>query len=395
MSLLDALLLEEPTPPTTPTLREIFIALRNDGARGSGTINDPFDGGTRAGLSRSAICDFDPKEFIGVCGTPHGFVDDNTVMISGVIGPNASSYNGLRTIKKIDDYAFKVILAAAPSFQPDPSGGSIKANNLDVTLYWPVLRIEIGAANHGFGQYDVVRVSTTPTSFLNGDFIVATFGDDYFWCFLGTTTQTLSPVSTSCTCAKVIYRFDEIMRDIPPFAAVRLGTGVFETRGGSDIVSDPDRVGWNAEKGQKIVGSGMDLTVLRLMPAIRRALVIAHGEFLDNFAVSDLTFDCNMRAQKDDFVMKGALTASGAHIRIARARALDFGTHTSAECFVFGGHNIVEMENSHPIVAYKLGSFRSFGNVKPDGSPVRAFNDSVQPFQKYADPMEDTLFVTL
>ena len=39
MSLLDALLLD-------PYLFEIWIAARTDGVKGSGTLNDPYDGST-------------------------------------------------------------------------------------------------------------------------------------------------------------------------------------------------------------------------------------------------------------------------------------------------------------------------------------------------------------
>ena len=42
MSLIDAMLLEGYREP-----REVYIALRADGLKGSGTIDDPFDGTNR------------------------------------------------------------------------------------------------------------------------------------------------------------------------------------------------------------------------------------------------------------------------------------------------------------------------------------------------------------
>lgn len=42
MSLLDSILLEGYRDP-----REVWIALRSDGAKGSGTIDDPYDGSRR------------------------------------------------------------------------------------------------------------------------------------------------------------------------------------------------------------------------------------------------------------------------------------------------------------------------------------------------------------
>lgn len=49
MSLTDALLLEEPRPNLGAAFQKIWIALRTDGQRGSGTANDPFDGGVVSG----------------------------------------------------------------------------------------------------------------------------------------------------------------------------------------------------------------------------------------------------------------------------------------------------------------------------------------------------------
>ena len=50
MSLTDALLLE--VPPI-----DVWIALRTDGAKGSGTESDPFDGGIRAAPGRRTGAD--------------------------------------------------------------------------------------------------------------------------------------------------------------------------------------------------------------------------------------------------------------------------------------------------------------------------------------------------
>ena len=58
MSLMDAMLLEGYRDP-----RDVHIAFRADGIRGSGTMDDPCDGGTRTGalLALSGL-DFNPLE---------------------------------------------------------------------------------------------------------------------------------------------------------------------------------------------------------------------------------------------------------------------------------------------------------------------------------------------
>lgn len=53
-------------------------------------------------------------------------------------------------------------------------------------------------------------------------------------------------------------KFDVLMHSLPANTAVHIGPGVFETRGSA---------GWQPKSGQRIVGSGMDVTVLRLVEA--------------------------------------------------------------------------------------------------------------------------------
>ena len=57
MSLLDAFLEEGHLDP-----RDIYVAMRSDGQRGSGTIADPFDGGTRNDPAIPATVSFDLLE---------------------------------------------------------------------------------------------------------------------------------------------------------------------------------------------------------------------------------------------------------------------------------------------------------------------------------------------
>ena len=87
MSLMDAMLLEGYRDP-----RDVYIALRTDGARGSGTIDDPYDGGTRAEalLSLSSLA-FDPLEALAITvGARHNCSQGDTVRIANVGGPAAA-----------------------------------------------------------------------------------------------------------------------------------------------------------------------------------------------------------------------------------------------------------------------------------------------------------------
>ncbi|HEY9172196.1 MAG TPA: hypothetical protein VI136_07935, partial [Verrucomicrobiae bacterium] len=135
-------------------------------------------------------------------------------------------------------------------------------------------------------------------------------------------------------------RFDARMLATPANTTIRIGPGVFETRGYNGIS------GWQPKSGQKIFGSGINVTVLKLVSASSSGLgyhVIGGDSFLTSFEASDFTVDCNLAGQAiqgHDFapVASGAVGVRGRHIRLRRIRAINFGTQTAAaECFVFYG----------------------------------------------------------
>ena len=116
-------------------------------------------------------------------------------------------------------------------------------------------------------------------------------------------------------------KFDALMRDLAAQTTatvgvrVNLGPGIFETAGYYDGI-DPS-AGWRPSARMKIVGSGIDVTTLKLASAASAgSQCFAVGHVLGNntaqvdfFAISDLTIDC-------DLVHQTNAIAAGA-IRIA------------------------------------------------------------------------------
>jgi hypothetical protein len=364
MSLLDALLLEEPTPLG----QEIHIALRTDAVAGSGTALDPYDGGTRLGPTLPATLSFDPLDVMAIVqgDDAHGF--SSSVTISGVTGESADSYNQSfsgTNFQSIDSYAFKVRLAAAPSDQSPPGPPQIPSNyhisatsglvTKNVRLYWPVVRLNIS-----FPRYSVVNISGAPDSLLDGDFVVVFTGSNYCWCLL---TTYPGGVSGNCTCAQLIHRFDEVMRAAPADSRIRLGPGTFETRGinsayFSDYNQDLVHVGYLVKTGQKLRGSGIDVTCVKLVHAIdtlsQTTCLITTKASVSHFEASDFTVDCNLSGQPVPGgvglapVTCGAVNAIGAHIQLRRLRAINWGCQSYPECFVLtaggtaDGNSVVE-----------------------------------------------------
>lgn len=115
--------------------------------------------------------------------------------------------------------------------------------------------------------------------------------------------------------------------------------------------------GWQIQPGMKILGSGIDVTVLKLMDAAGTSgkVVYAIGHALssagrvDYCEVSDLTIDSNLAATGAASRGRGAIRLMGSHTRIRRVRAKNWGTrNTSTPGFVFS--LITALPSSSPAV---------------------------------------------
>jgi hypothetical protein len=136
-------------------------------------------------------------------------------------------------------------------------------------------------------------------------------------------------------------RFDDIMANKLPADApvtVHLGPGTFDTSGYCDGVTG----GWSPRPAMKIVGSGIDVTTLRLVgaadpqpPDYRHYFVIGHplasgGSLMDSFEVGELTIDCNLSDLTGSRFACGAVRLMGNHARVRRVKVVNWGTKTSA-----------------------------------------------------------------
>ena len=134
-------------------------------------------------------------------------------------------------------------------------------------------------------------------------------------------------------------QFDQIMNGLPasPPVRVNLGPGEFLTQGYADDVSG----GWQPKPGMKIVGSGIDVTTLKLTgaqddpgAAKRHYWAIGHqlktgGSLMDYFEVSDLTIDCDLGVQSGSLFACGALRIMGHHAKARRVKVVNWGTKSS------------------------------------------------------------------
>jgi hypothetical protein len=110
---------------------------------------------------------------------------------------------------------------------------------------------------------------------------------------------------------------------------IHLGPGEFQTNGYGGAS------GWQARPGMKILGSGLEVTTLKLVnvsPASStHYFAIGHslGTVVDTFEVSDLTIDCNITNANANAAC-GGVRVMGNHARIARVKVKNWGTKSAS-----------------------------------------------------------------
>jgi hypothetical protein len=142
-------------------------------------------------------------------------------------------------------------------------------------------------------------------------------------------------------------KFDAIMNSLSANTTVHLGpttsTNLFQTTGFWANSDGSTGSGWQPKTGMKIVGSGIDVTTLKLTGAAdpatgtRHYFAIGHAlssSTIDYFEVSDLTIDCNLAQTGTKFAC-GAVRVLGNHARVRRVKVINWGKKTAGpDCFV-------------------------------------------------------------
>lgn len=377
MSLMDALL-NEGYDDRASKARNIHVALRGaEGPLGSGTLADPYNGSVRAGppLTLESL-EFDPSEVViaGWLSQAHGLSAGGNVTIwttdafSGAV-VSSSPWNGTFTIKWVSSVAFSIQFNGRPRRSDQPEWKHqiwFKNSNNDAVLarlFWPVASAVTSATN-GYVSYEAVRISGAADGSFNGDFVAVAQdqASKSFKYYLGALPT--GAAGSNAVSARLIHGFDEIMRSLPEvtspngqaatYSVIHLGPGIFETRGAangyfttSQAPFDYTSVGFVLKAGVKIVGSGIDVTTVKLVQAVDpydNTTALRTSSAKDDVGISDLTVDCNLGGQPScagvwvPRVTCSAIWCGGYHIRVRRVRVINFGDQALPECFAVYGH---------------------------------------------------------
>lgn len=137
-------------------------------------------------------------------------------------------------------------------------------------------------------------------------------------------TGTLSDPYDGSTAAKL----DALLNSLGSNVCVHLGPGEFQTNGYYDGISGTY---WQAKSGMRIVGSGIDVTTIKLVNSAattQRVYAIGHAlssSTIDFFEVCDLTIDCNLGGVSGTTSTAGAVRVMGNHARVARVKVKNWG----------------------------------------------------------------------
>jgi hypothetical protein len=110
--------------------------------------------------------------------------------------------------------------------------------------------------------------------------------------------------------------FDTNMNSLPPDSTIHIMAGTYQTLGNN---------GWHIKTGQKILGSGIDVTVVQLVSRASSTAVIESEGSLTNCEVSDLTCDCNYTG---GYYSRSGLIIDGTHNAVRRVRVIHNSAYT-------------------------------------------------------------------
>lgn len=192
-------------------------------------------------------------------------------------------------------------------------------------------------------QHSLIQVVPVVTMFVMLLLIQAAVAenepDNDFWISPSTNTSNLGTLDNPFD-GSTSTKFDTVMGSLPPNCTIHILAGTYYTDGS---------YGWTIKDGQRLLGSGIDVTTLKLVanaPDTDDVLADAsvHGANLTdtNIEIADLTCDCNY--QGGDCLLGGVLLGGTNHMveRVKVIHLAGFSGETFGIGIQSGYGNIIE-----------------------------------------------------
>jgi hypothetical protein len=162
-------------------------------------------------------------------------------------------------------------------------------------------------------------------------------GAGEFWISTNPASRNLGTLDNPFVCVTQ-PQFDRTMSNLPPNCTIHILAGTYPTHGSP--------TGYSLKTGQKVMGLGIDVTILKLAPNTPdNTCVIGSigGYFGTNMEISDLTCDGNYQNQNGAAVTYCGATLFGTHNTIRRVKVVNlakYGGNSEAWGIVLNENNI-------------------------------------------------------
>ena len=139
-----------------------------------------------------------------------------------------------------------------------------------------------------------------------------------FWIGTNTASGNLGTSDHPFVCVTAA-QFDRTMSNLPPNCTVHILAGTYSTHGSP--------AAYSVKTGQKVIGSGMDVTVLKLVPGTPDNTAVLRSSPGSNMEVSDLTGDANYQGQNGSAITLHGIILFGSRNAIRRVKVINLAKY--------------------------------------------------------------------
>lgn len=151
-----------------------------------------------------------------------------------------------------------------------------------------------------------------------------------FWISTNMTSRNAGTLDNPFVCV-TDTQFDRAMSNLPPNCTIHILAGTYLTHG--------TPAGHSIKTGQRVIGSGIDVTVLKLAPNSPDNTAVLGSYSGTNMEVSNLTCDGNYQGQNGNAVTSHGVILAGSHNAIKHVKVIHlakFGGNSEAWGIVLG-----------------------------------------------------------
>jgi hypothetical protein len=203
----------------------------------------------------------------------------------------------------------------------------------------------------------------------------ASASDNDYWISTNMDSSNLGTADNPYIC-NTQPAFDLTMNSLPENSTIHILAGTYQTEGLS---------GWYVKPGQTIIGSGMDVTIIQLVPGAPSGDTVIGSHLGTNMVVSDLTVDGNYTSGNYSYY---GVILNGTKLTVSKVKAINlafYDTSASSEgwgigCNAFGYGSTLQSEGNL-IEDCEVSHFQGGPRISAisfDGTPTNSISGTMR-----------------